>query len=115
MVDLDDLRDDNGHGEILLDQHFVQIQRSLDKLLVIVPIIPDIKFPVKGVPLLRVFPFLKFEQGLTVLQANWVKFLLQVVEELGGEPQPEQIPIFLGEIRTVLTLAAVLTIFTSVT
>ena len=54
LIDVDDLWDDNRHGEILLDQTFVQVQGRLDKLLIIVPIVPNIELAVKGVSLLRV-------------------------------------------------------------
>lgn len=70
LVDLDDLRDDNSHREILLDQAFVQVQRRLDELLVVVPIIPDIEFAIEWISLLLVFLLLEFEQSLTILQAD---------------------------------------------
>ena len=70
MVDLDDLWDDNRHGEILLDQNFVQVQGRLDKPLVIVPVVPDIERSIEGEPLLGMFLLLEFEQCLSILQAN---------------------------------------------
>lgn len=81
---MDDLRDDDRHGEILLDQTFVQVQGRLDKLLVIVPIVPEIKLAIEGISLLRVFFLLKFKQGFTILQTNRAKFRPQVVKELHG-------------------------------
>ena len=85
LVNLDDLRDDGGHGEILFDQHFVQAQRFLDELLVVVPVVPDIKLAVEGISFLRVFLLLELEQVLAIPQTNGTKFLLQIVEELGGD------------------------------
>jgi hypothetical protein len=67
LVDLDDLRDDDRHGEILLDQRFVQVQGCLDKLLVIVPIVPDIELAIERVSLLDMFLLLELEQRVTVV------------------------------------------------
>ena len=86
LVDLNDLRDDNRHGEILLDQLFVQVQGRLDELLVIVPIIPKIELAIERISFLRMFLFLELEQSLAIIQADWAKLFLEVVEELGGIP-----------------------------
>jgi len=86
LVDLYDLWDDNGHGEVFLDQVFVQVQGRLDELLIVVPVVPDVKFAVKGISLFRVFLFLEFEQRLTILQTNGIELLPQVIKELYKTP-----------------------------
>jgi hypothetical protein len=115
LVDLNDLRNDNRHGEILLDQPFVQVQGRLDKLLVVVPVVPDVKFAIEGVSLLCVFLLLELKQGLAILQTDRTEFLLQVVEELDRTSHlNRRIDDLEGGTHTVWTFAAVLTIFTSV-
>lgn len=61
LVDLDDLRDNNGHREILLDQAFVQVQGGLNELLVVIPVVPNVELAIEGISLLRVFLLLKLE------------------------------------------------------
>ena len=76
LVDLDDLWDDDGHGKVLLDQVFVQVQGRLDELLTIIPMVPDVKFAIESISFLRVFLLLEFKQRLTILQTERMKLLL---------------------------------------
>ena len=117
LVDLYNLWDDNGHGEVFLDQVSVQVQGRLDELLIVVPVIPDVKFAIKGIPLFRVLLFLEFKQRLMILQTDWIELLSQVTKELRKAPGVSRFYAAKAshETLTVRTLSAVLTIFTSVT
>lgn len=83
LVNLDDLWNDDRHREIFLDQLFIQVQGQLNILLLVVPVVPDIKLAIERIPLLRVFLLLELEQRVAIVEAYRVKFLLEVFEELG--------------------------------
>ncbi len=82
LVDGEDGGDNNGDWEILFDKRVIEVESLFNELSVIVPIIPNIKLPVKGNTSFLMFLFLQCEEGFFVFQSDRSKFLLQIVKEL---------------------------------
>ena len=82
LVDVQNRRNDDGNGEVLFDETVVQVEFLLDKLPVVVTVIPDIELSVKWKTFLGVIFFLHGKKNLEFLVGGWAKFLLEVSEEL---------------------------------
>ena len=66
---------------MFLDKGVVDIGRLLDKLVIVVSVIPDIELAVEWVPLLRVLFLLQCEQALPALESVRSQFVFEVTQK----------------------------------
>ena len=115
LVDFEDGGDNLGDGEVLLDEGVIEVQTALDELPVVVPVIPEVELAVEGQALLVVLFLLERQEGVTILDADRTKLLLEICEELSRDAEVSLVDRHIVWSRcTSFTLFAFLTIFTSV-
>ena len=115
LVDLEDRGYDNGDGEVLLHKRVVEVQALLDELAVVVPVVPEVELAVERQTLLVVLLLLERQEGVTILDADRTKLLLEICEELSRDAEVSMVDRHIVWSRcTSFTLFAFLTIFTTV-
>lgn len=82
LVNFQNRRNNHRHGEILLHKRIIQIQFFLDVLPIIVPVIPDVEFPIESKAFLFMFLLFHGEQNFALFETNGAQFLLEVAKEL---------------------------------
>ena len=85
LIDVQNRRNHDGNREVLFDETVVQVEFLLDKLPVVVTVIPDIELSVKWKTFLGVIFFLHGKKNLEFLVGCRAKFLLKISEELVQE------------------------------
>ena len=85
LVDVQNRRNHDGDGEVFFNETVVQVEFLLDKLPVVVTVIPDVELSVKWKTFLGMIFFLHGKKNLEFLVGGWAKFLLEVSEELVQE------------------------------
>ena len=115
LVDFEDGRDNLGDGEVLLHKRVVETQALLDELAVVVPVVPEVELAIERQALLVVLLLLERQEGVTILDADRTKLLLEICEELSRDAEVSMVDRHIVWSRcTSFTLFAFLTIFTSV-
>lgn len=74
LINLQNTLHNNPHREVLLHFRIIQIESFLDVFPIVVPVIPDIEFTVKGKTEFGVFSFFECEQDLALFFANGFEF-----------------------------------------
>lgn len=82
LVDIQDGRNDNGDGEVFLDEAIVQVKFFFDVLAVVVTVIPDIEVTIERKTFLGVLFLLYGEESFEFFVGGRAKFLLEVRKKL---------------------------------